>query len=160
MNSTSPEESPFASAQVVATSAVSARSRTLDTLVFVVNFSVAILVLASCIISVVVASNPFAFLGGLIVILPAVGYAALEWCCWYRRRHWLSAPLGAMNLAGALFFLFGLAANFAEMLTARDPVDASLLIFVGLACGLPAIYLGITGWRRLRSVFQGGTSAA
>lgn len=149
MNSLPPEDSPYASPLAPCSPASGAPLRIIDTLVFVVNFSVASLLFASCVVSIAVGDNPFALLGGLLAALPVGGYAIAEWCCWYRRWERLYAPLGGLNLALAQFVLFGLVVNLGEAFNAKDPVDPQFLIYFTLGCGLTASYLGLTGWRRL-----------
>lgn len=47
----------------------------LDTLIFFVNFSVATLFFIACVISIAMMDIPFAFLGGIMMLLPVAGYA-------------------------------------------------------------------------------------
>lgn len=149
MNSTPPEDSPYASPLAPCSPASDAPLRIIDTLVFVVNFLVASLLFASCVVSIGSGDDPYDFLAALALVLPVAGYAIAEWCCWYCRRERLYAPLGGLNLAVCLFLLFGLVTGLGEVLTAKDPVDPQSLVYFTLICGPTAGYLGVTGWRRL-----------
>lgn len=123
-----------------------------DTLFFVVNFSFATLFFIACVISIAAADNPFAFLGGVIAVLPVACYVVAEWFCWYRQRRWLLRPLGILNLSLAAFFVFGLVTNIGEAITAEDPVNPLFILLFGFGFAVVAGYLGWCGWRRVHAV--------
>ncbi len=120
-----------------------------DTLLFGINFAVATLFFIACVIAIATADNPFAFLGGVFMLLPVLGYAIAEWLCWYRREHWLRRPMGILNLLLAAFFVFGGVTNVGEVVLADDPVDPMFLVIFGLGFVVISAYLGSCGWRRI-----------
>ena len=121
----------------------------IDTSFFVVNFAISALLFISCVISIAAADNPFAFIGGLFMVLPVLSYAIAEWLCWYRSRHWLYRPMGILNLLLAAFLVFGSVTNVGEAVLADDPVDPFFIVIFGLGFGMFSAYLTFCGWRRL-----------
>lgn len=126
--------------------------RPLDTLCFVINFTFTTLFLIVCVISIAAADNPFAFIGGFMLVLPVSCYAIAEWFCWYRKRHELTRTLGILNLLLAAFFVFGLVTTVGEVLMAEEPTDLWFILIFGTGFAIIAGYLAWCGWRRVRSI--------
>jgi len=126
-------------------------TRALDTLTFAINFAFSTLFFVACVVSIAAADNPFAFIGGLLFVLPVACYAIAEWVCWYRKRHWLFRPLGILNLLLAAFFVFGLVTNVGEALLADEPIDLWFIVIFGVGFAIVAGYFGWCGWRRFRA---------
>lgn len=117
---------------------------------FAVNFSVSVFLAATCVVGIVVADNPFSFMGGLMLLGPSGLYSLLEWFAYYRGRRSLERPLGVLNLCGAGFLLFGLITNIGEAFTYDEPPSMALLAsFTAIFLSLIA-YLAASGWFRLR----------
>ncbi len=127
-------------------------TRPLDTLCFVINFAVAILFLIACVVSIGAADNFFAFIGGLLFVLPVCCYAIAEWVCWYRKRHWLFRQLGILNLLLAGFVVFGLVTNVGEAFMADEPIDPWFITIFGSGFAFVAGYLVWCGWRRFHAI--------
>ena len=53
-------------------------------------------------ISIIAADNPFAFLCGVIALLPVARYANAEWLCWYRNRRYAVAMPAFVEYLGSL----------------------------------------------------------
>ena len=123
----------------------------LDTLCFVINFAFSTLFFIACATSIGTADNPFAFIGGLLFVLPVACYAVAEWVCWYRERNWLFRPLGILNLILAAFLAFALVTNVGEALMADEPIDPWFIMVFGLGFAFVAGYLAWCGWRRIHA---------
>ena len=127
-------------------------TRPLDALCFVINFAFATFFFIACVVSIGAADNPFAFIGGLMFVLPVACYAIAEWMCWYRKRHWLFRPLGILNLLLAAIFVFGLVTNVGEAFMADEPIDLLFIRIFGLGFAIVAGYLAWCGWRRVHAI--------
>lgn len=127
-------------------------TRPFDTLCFIINFAFATLFLIACIVSIVAGDNPFAFIGGLMFVLPVACYVIAEWVCWYRKRYWLFRPLGILNLLLAAFFVFGLVTNIGEALMAEEPIDPWFILIFAIGFAFVAGYLAWCGWRRFHAI--------
>ncbi|PNY33863.1 hypothetical protein [Rhodopirellula sp. MGV] len=71
-----------------------ASGRRLETLFFGVNFTLATMLFITSVIAIVVADNPYSMIGGLLLVLPVLGYAIAEWIRWYRQVSSLDRPMG------------------------------------------------------------------
>lgn len=120
-----------------------------ETLFFALNFSFSLLFFAGCVVSIGVADNAYAWIGGVILVLPTGIYATAEWICWYRNRSWLKRPLGVSNLFLAAFFLFGLVTNLGEAIMDSKPIDIGFAAVFVLSFVAISGYLGFCGWRRV-----------
>ncbi len=113
---------------------------------FFINFWLAVLLTLMSIVSVAMMENPFAFLGGIMMMAPTGMYATTEWFAYYRNRRSLEFPLGILNLCAAGFVMFGLITTIGEELLSEEPLATEFLFgfaTVGLviagylaACGL------------------------
>lgn len=146
------DTSPYAPPRHLGDSPLQPSAKLLDTLFFTINLAFAILFALACAISIVVADNPFAFLGGIMFVVPIGCYAIAEWVCSYRERDWLYRPLGIVNLIFSAFLVFGGVTNIGEALLDDEPVDPIFILLFGLGFALVAGYLGLCGWRRIRKI--------
>jgi hypothetical protein len=121
---------------------------TSDTICFVVNFLIATLIFICAAVSIAMAANPYAFFGGIVIVLPVLCYAIAEWLCWYRDQHWLLRPLGILNLLLAALCAFGIITNIGEAIMADDPVSPLFILLLVSGFTLVTGYLGWCGWRR------------
>lgn len=125
--------------------------RSLDTLCFVINFTLATLVFIACAVSIAAADNPFSFFGGLLFAFPAACYAGAEWVCWYRKRYWLHRQLGILNLLAAAFFAFAMVTTVGEAFLTDEPIDVGFILIFGFNFAFVSGYLAWCGWRRFHS---------
>lgn len=123
----------------------------MDTLFFTINATFSLLFFMACLVSIAAGDNPFAFIGGVIAVIPVGCYTLAEWICWYRRQDWLKRPLGILNLLLSAFFLFGMVTNLGEAMIADDPIDAGFIILFIVGFGAIVAYLAFCGWRRIRA---------
>ena len=103
---------------------------------FLTNFIAAVAMTFICITamaeSVAGDGSPFAFLGGLFCVGPAVLFAIGEWFLFVRKREKLRRPLGFACGAVAAFTAFGFVANVFEAMRPRANV---IIPPVPLPCG-------------------------
>ena len=126
------------------------------TVFFAINFAVAAFLLVICIVAVVQAETPYAFLGG-IMLLPAVTVAAImEWVAWYRRKYALEKILGGLCFGVGALAMFGVVANVAEALQTSWPDGFEWFVGIGLTiawyfviCGAWRVWHSVTIARRL-----------
>ena len=146
------ENSPYSPPTAIERHAQSESRSLADNVFFIINFVTATLFFMACVISIGTADNPFAFLGGVLAVIPVVSYAIAEWTCWYRRYDWLYRPLGILNLLLSAFFVFALVTNIGEVLMSDEAVDPLFILLFGLGFAIVAVYLGWCGWRRIRKM--------
>lgn len=142
-----PYESPAASGDL-------AKTREFNLLrfaLFLVNFSVAAVLLFACIFAIAKPGSPFAFIGAVVGLPPLVVYTLSELVAYYRRNHSIERKLGYANLGCAIFVAFGVITDVGEaLLTESQQVDVRFLswfILIGLVI---IAYLIFAGYMRLR----------
>ena len=146
------DASPYVPPPITTDRSMSFATPPLDTLCFVINFTFSTLFFIACVSSIGTADNPFAFVGGLLFVLPVACYAVAEWVCWYRERNWLFRPLGILNLVLAAFVAFALVTNVGEALMADEPIDPWFIMVLSLGFVFVAGYLAWCGWRRIHAM--------
>jgi hypothetical protein len=115
---------------------------------FFINFWLAVLLTQMSIVSVAMMENPFAFLGGIMMMAPTGMYATTEWFAYYRKRRSLEFPLGILNFCAAGFVMFGLITTIGEAQMSEEPPSKEF--FVGFA----TIGLGIAGYLAACGLFR------
>jgi hypothetical protein len=124
------------------------------TIFFAINFAAAIFVAIMCVVSageaLVGGGSPFAFLGGVGLVGPAIAFGVAEWVLYVRSNRTLELPLGIVcGLIGG-FAVFAFAANAAEAAVKGGTPGAKFWIPFGTACFGIAVYSLWCGWLRVR----------
>lgn len=121
---------------------------------FTVNFTMSMLWVAMCVTVIYDClrrnGTPFAFLGGICFIWPAMAWAIAEWALHFRNARRLERPLGIFcGLVGALA-LFALVSNAIEAAVERSsPGIGFWLVFGGVFLSIAAYGLWCA-WLRVR----------
>jgi hypothetical protein len=124
------------------------------TVFFGVNFGAAALFVILCVVSMaeslVGGGSPFAFLGGVCFVWPALAFGVAEWSLHVRNARSLERPLGVVcGLVGGLA-IFAFVSNAAEAAVKGGSPGILFWIGFGAACFAIAAYGLWCCWLRVR----------
>jgi hypothetical protein len=122
---------------------------------FAVNFAGAIAFIMACVVAVGETfgggGSPFAFLGGLCFVGPALAFAIAEWLLYVRNMRKLERPLGVACGGVAALAVFAFVSNTGEAIVygGKSPSVIFWLDF-GATCFSIAAYGFFCCWKRVR----------